>query len=400
VSAHPLAFDRARPRAAGHVVFVTHKYPPSIGGMERQSYELVSRVGRHRPALKIVCHRRLAVPHFLVHGAAARLRALGDAADIALVHMNDGLMALAAERLRAVRPVPMVATLHGLDVVFPNEVYQQALRERLRSLDKVVVVSEATRRECLARGTPEHAIEVIPNGVDEEWARTPTDPGFLASVERFTGLGLRGRRILLSIGRPIERKGFRWFAREVLPRLPDDVVYVVAGAHRSDQAARSMMRLLPSGVARQIRLGVGLAEYAPDEFPREAAGRLAILGRRPLYDLIQLCRHASLFVMPNVAVPGDMEGFGLTALEASAAGALVLASRLEGIPDAIHHGKNGFLVAAQDADEWVAETERLLAFDDRRRCTTSASFQAYTLRHRRWDDVAARYAEVFNSLIG
>jgi glycosyltransferase involved in cell wall biosynthesis len=50
--------------------------------------------------------------------------------------------------------------------------------------------------------------------------------------------------------------------------------------------------------------------------------------------------------MPNIPVSGDMEGFGLTALEASASGSLVVASDLEGISDAIRDGKNGFLITA------------------------------------------------------
>lgn len=36
--------------------------------------------------------------------------------------------------------------------------------------------------------------------------------------------------------------------------------------------------------------------------------------------MIQTLLHADLFVMPNVPVEGDMEGFGLVALEASSCG--------------------------------------------------------------------------------
>jgi hypothetical protein len=48
--------------------------------------------------------------------------------------------------------------------------------------------------------------------------------------------------------------------------------------------------------------------------------------------------------MPNIRVPGDAEGFGLVALEAVVCGTAVLAADLEGITEAIQHGKNGLLV--------------------------------------------------------
>ena len=62
---------------------------------------------------------------------------------------------------------------------------------------------------------------------------------------------------------------------------------------------------------------------------------------------------SDLFIMPNVVVPGDMEGFGLVAIEAAAAGALVIASSLEGIRDAVIDGETGVLIAPGDATAFV-----------------------------------------------
>ena len=41
---------------------------------------------------------------------------------------------------------------------------------------------------------------------------------------------------------------------------------------------------------------------------------------------------------------GDSEGFGITFLEANACGKPVIGSKVGGISDVIHNGKNGFLV--------------------------------------------------------
>jgi phosphatidyl-myo-inositol dimannoside synthase len=53
---------------------------------------------------------------------------------------------------------------------------------------------------------------------------------------------------------------------------------------------------------------------------------------------------ADLFVMPNIPVEGDMEGFGIVLLEANRAGVPAVASDLEGIRDVIEPGENGYRV--------------------------------------------------------
>lgn len=51
---------------------------------------------------------------------------------------------------------------------------------------------------------------------------------------------------------------------------------------------------------------------------------------------------------PTFLIPGDVEGFGLVALEASMRGTYILASGIDGITDAVIN-KNGTLLPAGDA---------------------------------------------------
>jgi glycosyltransferase involved in cell wall biosynthesis len=74
----------------------------------------------------------------------------------------------------------------------------------------------------------------------------------------------------------------------------------------------------------------------------------------------ELMAGADLFVQPNVAVLGDMEGFGLVAIEAAMRGTVVVASDLEGLSDAVQDGVTGDLVASGDAEAWIAHLGRLL----------------------------------------
>jgi glycosyltransferase involved in cell wall biosynthesis len=76
---------------------------------------------------------------------------------------------------------------------------------------------------------------------------------------------------------------------------------------------------------------------------------------------------SDIFVMPNVRVAGDVEGFGLVAIEAANAGLLVVASRLEGIVDAVIDGTTGYLCESLNADAWTGRLTDLLADPERAR---------------------------------
>ena len=91
-------------------------------------------------------------------------------------------------------------------------------------------------------------------------------------------------------------------------------------------------------------------------------------------------RGADVFVQPNIPVPGDMEGFGLVAIEAAMQGSLVVASSLEGLIDAVDDGVTGELLPAQDATAWRTHLEELLADPDGRRARAQRYRLACTKR--------------------
>ena len=92
-----------------------------------------------------------------------------------------------------------------------------------------------------------------------------------------------------------------------------------------------------------------------------------------------LLRGADISVLPNIRVTGDMEGFGLVAVESASRGALVLAARLEGITDAVIDGETGILVEPERADGFV-ETIRALSVDRARLVRLAAEYQGEALR--------------------
>jgi glycosyltransferase involved in cell wall biosynthesis len=131
---------------------------------------------------------------------------------------------------------------------------------------------------------------------------------------------------LLYVGRLVKRKGCGWFIENVLPNLEDDIRLVVVGKSWDVDE----MKII------QNNPRVIYESYLADEH------------------LGALRKGALAVVMPNINSRGvDFDGFGLTALEAAADGGVLLASRIDGIVDAVIDEKTGFLIQPENTFEWV-----------------------------------------------
>jgi phosphatidyl-myo-inositol dimannoside synthase len=333
------------------VLFVTRRYPPSVGGMEQLSYKITTLVGVRRRVMVMPGSQRNLVwwlPVTALRAAVAARR--GD-----VVHLGDAALSLVGVLVKAVSHTPVVMTVHGLDLTFPNVVYQWYLRWLCRP-DLIIANSGTTAEQARAHGLG--PVVVVPLGVDDREPASPEEPA--PEVAR---LRAAGKRIVLTTGRLVARKGVAWFVAEVLPRLPEDVVYVVVGEGNARRAIEAA--IATSGTQDRVIL----------------LGQVSDAQRDTLYAT------ADCFVMPNVVIPGDMEGFGLVALEASVTGLPVVAARLDGIVDAVHDRRNGVLVEASDAAAFTKAVLEVLEYTPQQR----AAVREYTLSHFSWQAMAEAY---------
>lgn len=294
---------------------------------------------------------------------------------IVFTSMTTALPLLVAGASLKRNRVRLAAIAHGLDVTDPNPAYQLALRRLCSSLDVVMPVSRATGEQLVARGLPRERMHVVPNAVDLErfdgvFARR--DAPSEVAIDSAPPLA-SDAFLLVSVGRQVRRKGFAWFITEVMPKLPSRVVLWLAG----------------DGPERE-RIEQAIVEAGMQD-------RVACLGRVGEAELLELYRRGQVFVMPNIVVPGDMEGFGIVMLEAGACGLPTLAADLEGIRDVIEDGTNGWLARSGDADAFAARIEWLL--DDPERLRDASSRTADYVRHNfRWDQTAEHYLRVLRNL--
>lgn len=231
----------------------------------------------------------------------------------------------------------VVHYIHGEEVTTatPWRYFGRHRGRYLRRADAVVAVSRFTRNHLVeAMGVDPARITLIPNGIDTA-AFTPggKDPALVARY------GLAGKRVLLSVGRLVERKGFdRTIAAlpQILLRYPD-VVYLIVGIGEQRSALERLAAEI--GVADHVRFA----------------------GAVPSGELAAHYALADLFVLPNRTLPnGDTEGFGLVFLEANACGTPVIGGRAGGVVDAVQDGINGLLVDGDDTDAIAAAILRVL----------------------------------------
>jgi glycosyltransferase involved in cell wall biosynthesis len=372
------------------VLFVTHSFAPpgrplaNVGGMQRVAMELHAALTRHpRVALDTLALRSSerwyevrAVPFLGRVLARLPAHARRTRPDVVLFSsmVSGALPALLALRRRMPPGVRLAAIAHGKDVTHEAPMYRKRLPRIFAALDAVLPVSSATAQASIERGADPARVFVVPNGIDtHRFADLPGRAEARAHLDARLGLDA-GALLLVSVGRQVKRKGTAWFIREALPHLPASVHYAVAGGGPEDDAIRAAVE--EAGVADRVHL----------------------LGRVSEEDLATLLAGGDLFVMPNVPVPGDMEGFGVVMLEAAMAGLPIVAAELEGIRDVVREGTNGHLVPALDAPAFVAAIARYV--DDRPALARlSASARTYVEATFAWPAVADRYVEVLEEIV-
>lgn len=352
------------------ILFISRAYPPVVGGIENQNYELSVWLPKYAEVKTIANrHGKLFLPFFLPW---ATLQALFLMRKYDVLLLGDGVLVCVGWKVKLFYRKPVISILHGLDLTYRNLIYQNIwVKIFLPKLDKFICVGNETVRVAKEKGLAENKLVFIPNGVDTEknlgnYSR--------ADLEKVIGENIDGKKIIMTSGRLAKRKGVAWFIQNVLPKLPANILYVVAG----EGPDRENIQTAIQNTKAQDR--VKMLGYVTDEV------------RSILWNT------ADLFVQPNIKVEGDMEGFGLSVVEAATCRLPVVASRLEGLQDAIKDGQNGFLVAPGDTEGFVDKITDLLNNEAFRKEFGEKARQ-FTIDNYRWEIIAEKYMDVINKTI-
>lgn len=382
------------------ILCITHKYPPMIGRMEQQSFELIKGLSNHYKT-HIIAYKNGENKVLWFGSLKSKIQTtLKENPNIKLIHLNDGSMGIACLWLRKQSNIPVIVTYHGLDITFPLDFFQQKLIPKLSEFVGAICVSQSTKNECLERGLSERKTFVVKNGVDSHIADIPFDRGIIEKLRLNFGVDVTGKHILVILGRPVKRKGFSWFLKNVMPYLDKDICLLMIGTMKTESSFfEKVLQAMPNKFSHNVQLMLGSpSDTQSVEEQLKLQKNIFHLGSLPYEDLLQVLSIADLFIMPNIRVEGDIEGFGLVALEASMRGTFVLASGIEGITDAVIDRKNGYLLPNENASAWIDKIHELLSKKEKLKILSKQG-KAYTRNNFSWNIMVDEYKTIFDKFI-
>lgn len=267
-----------------------------------------------------------------------------------LVHAHFGLDALWASQLAKRLHLPLLITFRGSDITgmqpsrpgnpsprlhdfinkrgqFYRDFYLQRRPHLFHEAKVCIGVSGFIRDRMLLAGCPESKATVVYNGVN---------------LEQFTpDSALPRQPIVLFVGRLVEKKGCEYLIR----------------------AMAQVQATLPE--AELVLIGEGPLRASLEHLAQTSLKTYRFLGSQPHAEVIAWMNRARVLATPSVtAANGDSEGLPNVVVEAQAMALPVVATYHAGIPEAVVHGKTGFLVAEKDVEGLATHITNLLARSD------------------------------------
>jgi phosphatidylinositol alpha-1,6-mannosyltransferase len=250
--------------------------------------------------------------------------------------------------------------VHGNDLIGPSRyrLLRSAIRKSLLQAHAVITNSSYTAGVVEALGIPEHDIKTIMPVVDTGKFQ-PAAP----ADDLLTRYGITDQKVILTVGRLVERKGFD-LSLEATARLLEtgkDIRYLIVGEGPQKRKLQ------------QLASKLGLEDH------------VVFVGSVAEEELAAHYNLATLFVMPSRYMPdeGSVEGLGLVYLEAMASALPVVAGRSGGVPDIVIDGENGLLVDPGSVTELTGAIDRLLS-DDAYAKELGGNGLAFVRRPRDW----------------
>lgn len=211
---------------------------------------------------------------------------------------------------------PYEVVLHGLDIYQLSNQRPNFLKKIVNQASNIIVNSKHTG-ELLWSKLNEQSYHLFPPLLDldkiDQHVREITNQKEILNDHQ---------NIILSVCRLVPRKGIHIAIRSIIPFLDkhQEWSYLIAG----DGPMRGELEQL---------------------IPASLKSRIILLGPITEHDKVRLLINSSIYIMPNLEYDNnDVEGFGISFIEASYFKNWVIGGNNGGVPEAIGNTTNGYLI--------------------------------------------------------
>lgn len=334
-----------------HIVHLGKYYFPDAGGIESVTVSLARGAVASGYSVSVVCFEKATANSEEIIDGVHVIRApitkiiagqplgikyfrqslkYGKAADVIHVHAPNMLGALCA--LFIGKKTRLLVHWHS-DVInkgILGKILRPLETALLHRADRIVATSSAYVDASDTLQTLKNKISVVPIGVPDA-----KHDGTNSDLPCWFDEQIRGKKIILAVGRLVPYKGFNVLIEATKRLLKDSVVVIVGGGP----------------LQRKLHQAIELADVK---------GRVVLAGRLSDAALHALFKRATLFCLPSTS---RAEAFGVVLLEAMAYGLPIVATNIHGsgVPWVNLHGISGLNVPLGDPVALAQACNQILA---------------------------------------
>ncbi|MCK4649151.1 glycosyltransferase family 4 protein [bacterium] len=328
------------------ILLATNDFPPEVGGIQTYCYQLAKNLASlgekivvlapgvegdlefdKRQNFRIIRIRKKINLYFTFFSTLRRERI----EKILVAHRAN--YACLASWANILWKIPYDIIVYGGEILLLGR--RKSIRKNFERAEQVITISNFTKGRLIEIGIPEKKIAVIHPGVDPAKFNPELSPSKIR--KRFN---LENKKIILTISHLVKRKGHQNVLKalpQVLEKVPN-LVYLIVGKGEEGEALKETVRDL------------------------KLEERVIFVGKVKEEELPLYYGACDLFIMPSYEIKekGDVEGFGITYLEANACGKPVIGGRSGGVPDAVIDGQTGLLINPLNIDQIAQALIKLL----------------------------------------
>lgn len=237
--------------------------------------------------------------------------------------------------LKKIYKIPYILSFHGMDIM----ISQKKLRKKIlikyiaKNADKIICNSEFTKNLAL-KYLPirQKTIQVI-----YPCSNISADLN-IDSSDLINKYKLTNKKVVLSVGRLVKRKGFDNAIKAlpaILKEFPD-LIYVIIGSGAEKSYLQNLIK------------------------EKHLEKNVLILENINNVDLAKFYNLCSIFLNPARNIAGDVEGFGLVYLEAAAFGKPAICGNQGGEREAVLHNITGIIIDPENIQQISDSVIKLL----------------------------------------